>query len=66
MKNLRYLRERAGLTQLALAIVLGVDRSAVANWELGTKNPNAARLPKLAAALGCSIDELYSDAEKAG
>lgn len=57
--NIRQLRTRAGLSQEALAAKVGVGRTAVTFWEAGVQYPSADKLPKLAAALGCSIDDLY-------
>lgn len=57
------MRERAKLTQRELADVLGVERSTVAKWESGAAYPRASQLPALAAALHCSIDELYTSTE---
>ncbi len=57
--NIRALRKRAGLSQAALAAKVGVVRAAVSFWEAGVQYPSAAKLPLLAAALGCTIDDLY-------
>jgi DNA-binding transcriptional regulator YiaG len=38
----RRLRERAGLSQLAVARALGVTREAVAYWERGHRTPRPA------------------------
>ena len=57
-RNIRRLRESAGMSQEGLAEILGIDRSAVAQWETGRTNPRLADLPAIAAALGCEIDEL--------
>src|SRR4051812_35946117 len=38
------LREVLGLTQMALAELLGVSRRTVGSWELGTKYPSAPHL----------------------
>jgi DNA-binding transcriptional regulator YiaG len=40
----RLLRLRAGLTQEDFAALLGVDRSAVAKWERGTRAPRGTVL----------------------
>ena len=58
--GLRYLRSRSGLTLQDLGDRLGVTRGAVWAWETGQKRPNADRLPALAAALGCSMEELFT------
>lgn len=59
MRKIKELREAKGLTQKYIADVMGVDQSAVVRWENGAALPNAAKLPKLAQLLGCTIDELY-------
>lgn len=58
--RIRELRHLAGLTQQAVADSVGVRHTAVVAWEKGSKNPSADKLPKLAATLGCSIDDLFS------
>ena len=57
-------RIEAGLSQKQLAEILQVTQAAVANWEPGTAYPRAAQLPELAAALHCTIDELYQPPEE--
>lgn len=52
-------REALGLTRTQLGDRLGVSKVAVRKWELGLAMPNADKLPALADALHCSIDELY-------
>lgn len=59
IKNLKILRAKAGLSQKALADILGITQSAVTNWERGNTNPTFNKLPELAKALDCTIDELY-------
>ena len=59
MKNLSILRENAGFTQENLAKMLGVDRSAIAKWETGEAMPRSDKLPDLAEALSCNIDDLF-------
>jgi DNA-binding XRE family transcriptional regulator len=50
--RLRELRETAGLTQGQLAERAGVQRGAVARWELGTREPSWSNVVALAGALG--------------
>ena len=57
-------RIEAGLSQKQLAEMLQVTQAAVANWEAGTAYPRASQLPELAAALHCTIDELYQQPEE--
>lgn len=44
---------------MGLAESLGVRQSTVAMWENEHNMPSATMLPRLADALGCSIDALY-------
>ena len=57
-------RIEAGLSQKQLAEILQVTQAAVANWEAGTAYARASQLPDLAAALHCTIDELYQPPEE--
>jgi len=53
-------RKRAGFTQRQLADLVEVDQAAVSNWELGKSEPQKKTLPKIAKALGCTVDELLA------
>ena len=53
------LREAKGLSKTELARAMDVDLAAEHRWETGEAMPRADKLPRLAALLGCSIDELY-------
>lgn len=57
------LREKAGLTQEALAAALGVTDHTVRNWEKGRSEPKLSirQVKALCQALKCSIDELPDD-----
>jgi len=57
--RIRKLRERAGLSQAQLADRLDMDPSTVSKWESEDIKPRADVLPRLAALLNCSIDELF-------
>ena len=52
------------MTQAALAATMKVSPQAVGKWERGEGYPNASQLPELAAALHCTIDELYQPPEE--
>jgi transcriptional regulator with XRE-family HTH domain len=52
------LREAAGMTQQQIAARLGVHQSNIAFWERWDKPPRGEVLPRLAEALGVSIDAL--------
>lgn len=58
--NVRYVRERRGLTQQQLAALCGLPRSTVGQLETGAANPTLTVLGKLAFALQLSIEELLS------
>ena len=58
--NLRFLRQRRGLTQAQLAKLCGVPRSTVGQLESGSGNPTLSVLARLAAALQLSIEEILS------
>lgn len=58
--DIRKLREKANLTQGALAEKVGVDRTAVVKWESGAAYPSSAKLPKIAEILGCTVSDLFS------
>ena len=58
--RIRGLRRRSGITQAQLAASLGLrSSSTITMWETGDRNPSSSILPRLADALGCTIDELY-------
>lgn len=59
-EQLRLARERAELTQEALAAMFDVNRISVSNWE-GDKNyPDVPKLIGLAKALRISLDDVFS------
>ena len=60
--RIRELRKKAGLTMTQLADRTGVTHPSVVAWEQGRKLPSADKLPVIAAALGCKIDDLFADA----
>lgn len=51
-------RRQLGLSQSDLAKMLGVDQTAVHNWEKGKSMPAAKRLPAIAKILNCTVDDL--------
>jgi transcriptional regulator with XRE-family HTH domain len=57
-KNLRQLRQRAGLTEQALAARLGVTCHTIQAWEKGQRAVREEWVSKLAAALDCEVAEL--------
>ena len=57
-ENIRRARLNRGMTQSALADVLGVSDRAVSRWETGAACPDVTLLPRLALVLETSADAL--------
>jgi transcriptional regulator with XRE-family HTH domain len=57
--NIRKYRKTRGLTQVELAEKLGLSQVAVANYERGVRKPDVEMVPKIAHALGTSIEALF-------
>ncbi len=51
-------RNRCGLTQLELAMKIGISRPQIANIESGRSDPPVSRLRAFADALGCQMKDL--------
>ena len=60
-ENFRNARLAAGLTQQQVADALGLDRSAIAHYEIGDSTPNFKNLPKICDLLNVGLDKLVSD-----
>ncbi|MBC7715075.1 MAG: helix-turn-helix transcriptional regulator [Rhizobacter sp.] len=58
--NLIELRQRRNLTQEALAKLVNVPRSTIANLESGVGNPSLTNLARLSAALHITIEKLLT------
>lgn len=67
-KNIKYLRNKMGMTQTELAEMLGFKNfTTVHNWEAGKREPSFATTVKLAQIFGYKIDDLILlDIEKDG
>ena len=59
MLKIKVLRKAAGIKQVNLAKTLGVGQPSLCAWEIGKAQPTADKLPALAKALGCTIDDLF-------
>lgn len=59
--NITFYREKEGLTQYALADILGVDHSYVSKVESGKKGVSIDFIFKFSQELGISMDTLFSD-----
>ena len=56
MNIVRELRKKTGIQQKELAIIIGVSRPTVSEWESNKKDPSGERLKRLAEYFG--VDEL--------
>ena len=56
--NLRKKRIEKGMKQYELAEAVGLSSQAIYYYETGAREPNLETLRKLAAVLGCTLDEL--------
>lgn len=63
MTAIKNLRIKKGISQDALAKLLGTTQAAVAMWETGARMPRADKLPRLAEVLGCTVSDLFAKAE---
>lgn len=57
--NVREYRQKAGLSQEALARELGVSRQTVVNIEKGSSEPKVLLALALGAILGVALEELF-------
>lgn len=55
------LRKAAALSQAELARLIGEPQQNVALWEQSDKPPRSDAIPKLARALGVSVEDVFSD-----
>lgn len=58
-RNIRRLRVKKGLSQEALAVDAGIDRTYMSRLERVLENPTVAVLERLATALDAEIMELF-------
>lgn len=59
--TIRTLRKRTGLRQKDIAAALGVDQSAVSQWETGRTSPDRDKIPLLAHILNTNVQTLLPD-----
>ena len=59
IQNIREFRLAVGMTQAQLAEIVGVRYQSVSKWETGVSMPDVVILPKIADALGVTIDDLF-------
>ena len=58
-RRLRELRTKKGLSQEALALDCGLDRTYIGGIERGERNVSLVNIEKIAAALGVSVRVLF-------
>ena len=58
--HLAHLRQEAGLSQIELGEILGVNQQTIAFWEQNDKPPRSTVLPKMAKALGVKVEDLLA------
>ena len=59
MDNLKFLREKKGMTQEELAVQINVSQQSISKWEEGVSMPRADKLPVLAKIFDREISELF-------
>lgn len=62
-EKLIVLRDKAGISQMALAHQLGVSRQAVSRWESGDATPSMDKLKALAKIYNVTLDWLCNDSD---
>lgn len=56
--TLAKLRGKSSLTQMKLAVAVGVSLTTVSEWENGKSEPRLKHVRRLIEVLGCSFEEL--------
>ena len=62
-KNLKGFRTESGLSQEAMALEAGIDRTYASQMERGIANPSLAILAKVADVLECELVDLLLEPE---
>lgn len=58
--NIKFLRKKQGVSQLAMAEDFECSNTTISNWEVGIRIPEVVDLPKIASYFGISIDDLLT------
>lgn len=66
MNGIESQRKKNNITQSELAQMLGVSQANISQWEKGEALPRADKLPAIARALRCTIDDLFAEDSRAG
>lgn len=59
MLRIKELRKQLEMTQVDLAIEMGVSQNTISNWESELILPRTRELPRLAEVLHCTISDLF-------
>jgi transcriptional regulator with XRE-family HTH domain len=59
--QLRFHRHRAGLSQTQVAAATGWSLSAISMYEQGNRQAGYAKLRRLAALYGCTVDDFFTE-----
>lgn len=63
-ERIRTLRKRAGISQESVAAAAGLTRTGYQQIESGKNGRSLDKLPKIAKALGCRIDDLFPEMDE--
>ena len=61
MRTIKELRESLGITQLELAVKIGVTPTTISAWERGMYEPRASQLRRLAETFSVRMDEIDTE-----
>lgn len=60
-KNIKRIREAAGMTQEKLGVILGSNQQLISAYENNRMNPSSKMLTKISTALNVTIDTLFEN-----
>ena len=63
-ERIRMLRKRAGISQESVAAAAGMTRTGYQQIESGKNGRTLDKLPAIAKALGCRIDDLFPEMDE--
>ena len=63
-QRIQYLRDKSGLTQSALAKLLGISRSAVNSWEMAITTPSLSNIVEMALIFNVTTDSLLFKSQR--
>lgn len=62
--NIKKIRTQKKLTQTKLGQLSGIERTAIVRIESGSQGLSASNALKIAKALGCTVEELFTREDK--